>query len=565
MSFLSTNARVKKKTALKLLNKYADSYHAIIQENNFLKTEILDLKANIKINKEIIQGFFSDKKFKEKIDLYKFQYKKENENLYNQNDKLLKKIEELTSKLTYNEQIFNETLSQARDENEKLKTKLFTIEQNNTKKDNIILVQKKKIEQLKDDFSLVDREVYISDPYKAIIQINDELLIYKEIYDNFTNIIKGAKSSIARYEGLIQHLQIENQNLRNQYKNHVFTSNKEKDKLIFSIQKKNNITIERVNTDNGKKIKNKSNNLIKYERSKTFENINHLVDDRKFENDEFLEFIKMVDLTQKEYELMSKDKKYYKIFDLIDVLYTNFIEKNVIISLLEKENDNINQKNFQLNKDNMNLFQENLELKEEINNLKNKNIINKNSKTNKSNESLINNTGKIMNNPKIQNTLINYQNFLLNQQLENKEHFKEEINKNNDSGILGEDEDSKHDSIIYIKNTNNNDYIIKLNESNGNTPEYKLVKPIKLEDKNNEENDSILSNKKENEKTKDDKFVLTLASVTSSEFRDGCKGIDSFLYTIKKNSIQNKNNENGNGINENDFDFWNNQLNIKEV
>ena len=565
MSFLSTNARVKKKTALKLLNKYADSYHAIIQENNFLKTEILDLKANIKINKEIIQGFFSDKKFKEKIDLYKFQYKKENENLYNQNDKLLKKIEELTSKLTYNEQIFNETLSQARDENEKLKTKLFTIEQNNTKKDNIILVQKKKIEQLKDDFSLVDREVYISDPYKAIIQINDELLIYKEIYDNFTNIIKGAKSSIARYEGLIQHLQIENQNLRNQYKNHVFTSNKEKDKLIFSIKKKNNISIERVNTDNGKKIKNKSNNLIKYERSKTFENINHLVDDRKFENDEFLEFIKMVELTQKEYELISKDKKYYKIFDLIDVLYTNFIEKNVIISLLEKENDNINQKNFQLNKDNMNLFQENLELKEEINNLKNKNIINKNSKTNKSNESLINNTSKIMNNPKIQNTLINYQNFLLNQQLENKAYLKEEINKNNDSGILGEDEDSKHDSIIYIKNTNNNDYIIKLNESNGNTPEYKLVKPIKLEDKNNEENDSILSNKKENEKTKDDKFVLTLASVTSSEFRDGCKGIDSFLYTIKKNSIQNKNNENGNGINENDFDFWNNQLNIKEV
>ena len=565
MSFLSTNARVKKKTALKLLNKYADSYHAIIQENNFLKTEILDLKANIKINKEIIQGFFSDKKFKEKIDLYKFQYKKENENLYNQNDKLLKKIEELTSKLTYNEQIFNETLSQARDENEKLKTKLFTIEQNNTKKDNIILVQKKKIEQLKDDFSLVDREVYISDPYKAIIQINDELLIYKEIYDNFTNIIKGAKSSIARYEGLIQHLQIENQNLRNQYKNHVFTSNKEKDKLIFSIKKKNNISIERVNTDNGKKIKNKSNNLIKYERSKTFENINHLVDDRKFENDEFLEFIKMVELTQKEYELISKDKKYYKIFDLIDVLYTNFIEKNVIISLLEKENDNINQKNFQLNKDNMNLFQENLELKEEINNLKNKNIINKNSKTNKSNESLINNTSKIMNNPKIQNTLINYQNFLLNQQLENKAYLKEEINKNNDSGILGEDEDSKHDSIIYIKNANNNDYIIKLNESNGNTPEYKLVKPIKLEDKNNEENDSILSNKKENEKTKDDKFVLTLASVTSSEFRDGCKGIDSFLYTIKKNSIQNKNNENGNGINENDFDFWNNQLNIKEV
>ena len=50
-----------------------------------------------------------------------------------------------TSKLSYNEQIFNETISQARDESEKLKTKLFTIEQNNKKKENIILVQRKKI------------------------------------------------------------------------------------------------------------------------------------------------------------------------------------------------------------------------------------------------------------------------------------------------------------------------------------------------------------------------------------------------------------------------------------
>ena len=133
MSFLSTNAQAEKRTALKLLNKYADSYNAIIQENNFLKSEIFDLKANIKINKEIIQGFFSDKNFKEKINTYLKQYKQENENLYNQKDKLIKTIQNLTSKLSYNEQIFNETISQARDESEKLKTKLFTIEQNNKK------------------------------------------------------------------------------------------------------------------------------------------------------------------------------------------------------------------------------------------------------------------------------------------------------------------------------------------------------------------------------------------------------------------------------------------------
>ena len=276
MSFLSTNAQAEKRTALKLLNKYADSYNAIIQENNFLKSEIFDLKANIKINKEIIQGFFSDKNFKEKINTYLKQYKQENENLYNQKDKLIKTIQNLTSKLSYNEQIFNETISQARDESEKLKTKLFTIEQNNKKKENIILVQRKKIEQLRDDFSLVDREIYVTEPYKAIIQINDELLLYKDIYENFKTIIKRARDSIQRYETLIHHLQLENQNLRNQYKNHVFTSNKEKDKLIFSFTKKKNPSLNRLNTDNGKKIQNNINNIDNYERPKTLENFNHL-------------------------------------------------------------------------------------------------------------------------------------------------------------------------------------------------------------------------------------------------------------------------------------------------
>ena len=171
MSFLSTNAQAEKRTALKLLNKYADSYNAIIQENNFLKSEIFDLKANIKINKEIIQGFFSDKNFKEKINTYLKQYKQENENLYNQKDKLIKTIQNLTSKLSYNEQIFNETISQARDESEKLKTKLFTIEQNNKKKENIILVQRKKIEQLRDDFSLVDREIYVTNLIKQLFKL----------------------------------------------------------------------------------------------------------------------------------------------------------------------------------------------------------------------------------------------------------------------------------------------------------------------------------------------------------------------------------------------------------
>ena len=117
MSFLSTNPGEEKKTALKLLNKYADSYNCIIQENIFLKSEINDLKDNLRINKEIIKGFFSNNKNKNKIDDYIHHYKEENDKLYEQNNNLSKKIENLISKFSLNEQLLNETINQLRNEN----------------------------------------------------------------------------------------------------------------------------------------------------------------------------------------------------------------------------------------------------------------------------------------------------------------------------------------------------------------------------------------------------------------------------------------------------------------
>ena len=42
-------------TAIKLLNQYADSYHQLEEQINFLKKENKDLHQNIQINKEIIK------------------------------------------------------------------------------------------------------------------------------------------------------------------------------------------------------------------------------------------------------------------------------------------------------------------------------------------------------------------------------------------------------------------------------------------------------------------------------------------------------------------------------
>ena len=82
MSFLSTNCKSEKTTALKLINKYADSYNTIIQENKFLKSEIRNLNSNLKINKQIIEGFFANNSPKEKTNNFINNYRIENAKLY---------------------------------------------------------------------------------------------------------------------------------------------------------------------------------------------------------------------------------------------------------------------------------------------------------------------------------------------------------------------------------------------------------------------------------------------------------------------------------------------------
>ena len=51
---MSQRLQREKKTAIKILNKYADSYNNLVEENKSLQAEIKDLRANVKLNKEIL-------------------------------------------------------------------------------------------------------------------------------------------------------------------------------------------------------------------------------------------------------------------------------------------------------------------------------------------------------------------------------------------------------------------------------------------------------------------------------------------------------------------------------
>lgn len=514
MSF-TTTTKGDKKTALKLINKYADSYNLIIQENKALKTEITDLRTNIKINKEIIEGFFSQSKQKDKTILCISKYKEEIQKLYTQNEQLNREIETLHNTIAYKEQTYNELLIREKEQNESLKTRIFILEQANEKKDNIIANQKRRLDYQKDDeYSFIDREIYVLDPYQAIIQINDELLLYKQIYDSLSSHIKETKESMKRYEEMIMDLQNENSKLRTQYKLHILSANRERETLISAINndRRSNSNIRTITENGSKSISAINRNILGEQENKLFKKI--MLDDskRKFESEEFVEIIKMVGLNQAEFEKMSKNKTYSKLTEAIEMMFRLLKDKNVTLNLLDKENESLTAKNFKLNKDNIELFRENIDLKTS---LKNKKLPKKHS----ANDSLINNTSKITNsNTNVDNTINTYKKFIKSQISEKTPENEVNLNsnantinyeiQNNDNKSDSNAENSEHDSIVYTKNIKDEPEI--LDESNG---------------KNNENNNSIHK-----------KPLMTVESITSSEFREGCKGIDSFMSTVRNNS-----------------------------
>ena len=144
-SYIKNTPDVGKKTALKLLNKYADNFNSLKEENALLKLQIQDLNSNLKINKSIIDGFFSKLNPKEKESSMISNIKQENYNLYNQIELLQKKNSELSQKLQINQQNFIEATMKIREDNERFKTKIFMLEQVLEKKENLLNKSKKKI------------------------------------------------------------------------------------------------------------------------------------------------------------------------------------------------------------------------------------------------------------------------------------------------------------------------------------------------------------------------------------------------------------------------------------
>ena len=492
-SFLTTSPEKGKITALKLLNKYADSFNSLKEENSSLKQQITDLNLNLKINKSIIENFFSNLKLGEKTDFFIKNITQENKILSEQKINLEKKNSELIKKIHLNEQSFLDMTSQTREENEKLKTKIFLLEQSCQKKNNIIKHQNSKL-NLKT--SKLKHEIYITNPSKAVNNINNELIKYKNMYKELTSILKEDKYNLEKYEKKIIELQNENQNLRNEYKTYIFNSNKERETLMNTIQ-------------NGRKLLTKHNNSRNYEKNilnsiypKTSEDISDLdifndlyfknkINRKQFEHEDFLDILKNVGLNLEKFEILCKMKQYIKFKEIIEMLLNLVKEKERLIAILQKENENLNENNFKLNEENI----------------------------------FLKNNNKAKNKNKIKNTINLYKEYISNNTNKNEEIF---INDNNPINIYIKEINNKK-IIDDEKKEKNNDTVI--NNKNGKI----ISTAVKIPNE-------IINNKKNK---KNLNLVGSLASITSSEFREGCPGPDSFLSTVKFDDMNGTRKTNG--------------------
>lgn len=162
------NQNEKDKTAIKLANKYAESYEIVEKENKILKNEIEDLKANVLINKKIITDLFNNsltpnQKTKSIIDglqkeitllnnTIKFYVKENNE---------LKRVAP-----SYDSNMLDNHISKYQKQLENLSIKTFVLENKIIKKDNMIKQLNKKLEDnifyRELEGQTISKEVYVS-------------------------------------------------------------------------------------------------------------------------------------------------------------------------------------------------------------------------------------------------------------------------------------------------------------------------------------------------------------------------------------------------------------------
>ena len=220
-SKLEKNDEESKKTAIKLVNQYADSYKIVEKENKLLSQEIQDLKMSLQISKTMITDLLSNLKLnlkeksiidglKQEIDLLSKSldyYKKENSEI---------KSIYSTASIDLNQSKYQKQI-------DNLSNKVFLLENSIAKKD---MQMKQMTKKLNDslfykelDGSIFIKETYLIDPQVTVNLIHEDLLLYKHVYEKISVNFKDLLTQNKQLENVIDNLRLENSKLNNLIKN----------------------------------------------------------------------------------------------------------------------------------------------------------------------------------------------------------------------------------------------------------------------------------------------------------------------------------------------------------
>ena len=351
------------KTAIKLLNKYAESYNILKEEYKSLEDEVKDLRLNIKINKEIIADIlnlnspnYNSKTITEKkLTNIISKLNEELNTIYSQCEKLSKEKLNLRNRLLKQEELYKEVIDKLKSENENYSNKIFLFQQNLKEKNNIIEKLKLTAERYKEGI-IYEKEIFITQPSKLICQINDELFLYKSLSTRLINSIHQIREDKERYENLNEKLQTENSKLRHKYIVSVYSANREKETILTELSAISQNTKKNDNDDC-----RSAKTYINYDREKLKKKLDNMSNYSKTGNalNDFDEILRHCGINLMLYREISGKKENQKFIEIIEMLFKRILDKNMQISLLEKEIANLTVKNFELNKINMNLYVEN--------------------------------------------------------------------------------------------------------------------------------------------------------------------------------------------------------------
>lgn len=289
-----------KKSAIKLINQYAERYNRVDLENKELLSEIDDLKKNLKISKDIIDSFFRAEQ-KEKSKLYLKKTKEEISLLNATIEKQRQSLKEARDKNTYYEIIISESIMKYQSSTDDLQKKIFLLENDIKKKDAVICYLNIKLNKLyetlylgSDDPKNHIKEIYLLEPSTSLMLLHNEL---EDVKSKNEEISKKLENTVDKLEIL----KIENEELKN-----------EKNSIISESSRKENTT----------------NTVV--------DNISIDLKDKNFKNEEWISILKKAKITKEVINTFANTV----IGESVEILVKMIMEKNMQLRVVYKENLN---------------------------------------------------------------------------------------------------------------------------------------------------------------------------------------------------------------------------------